>query len=155
VRNWVIALLTIFTLHGAAWAGVQSSKSHKKYAGKVVKKPQPRAHARTRAPRPYVAAAPEEHGDYPALKSTSAFVVDQAGRTLYAKNITAVQPIASITKLMTAMVVLDAKLDLAEHVAITEEDVDALKHTRSRLQVGSVLSEFQGLGVAFQRPRLF
>lgn len=139
MRNWVIALLAIFALHGAAWAGVQPSKSHKKYAGKVVKKPQPRAHARTKAPRPYVAAAPEEHGDHPALKSTSAFVVDQAGRTLYAKNITAVQPIASITKLMTAMVVLDAKLDPAEHVAITEDDVDALKHTRSRLQVGSVL----------------
>ncbi|HUP96172.1 MAG TPA: D-alanyl-D-alanine endopeptidase [Burkholderiales bacterium] len=86
-----------------------------------------------------MAAVPEEHGDHPTLKSTSAFVVDQAGRTLYAKNITTVQPIASITKLMTAMVVLDAKLDLAEHIAITEEDVDALKHTRSRLQVGSVL----------------
>jgi D-alanyl-D-alanine endopeptidase (penicillin-binding protein 7) len=139
VRNWVIAVLTIFALHGVAWAGVQPSKSHKRYAGKVVKKPQPRAQARTKAPRVHAVAAPEENGDHPTLKSTSAFVVDQAGRTLYAKNITTVQPIASITKLMTAMVVLDAKLDPAEHVAITEDDVDALKHTRSRLQVGSVL----------------
>jgi D-alanyl-D-alanine endopeptidase (penicillin-binding protein 7) len=65
--------------------------------------------------------------------------VDQAGKPLYAKNITAVQPIASITKLMTAMVVLDAKLDLSERVVITEDDVDALKHTRSRLQVGTLL----------------
>ena len=80
MRNWVIALLTIFALHGAAWAGVQPSKSHKKYAGKVVKKPQPRAQARTKASRPHVAAAPEEQGDHPSLKSTSAFVVDQAGR---------------------------------------------------------------------------
>jgi D-alanyl-D-alanine endopeptidase (penicillin-binding protein 7) len=41
---------------------------------------------------------------------------------------------------MTAMVVLDANLDLSEEVAITEEDVDQLKHTRSRLHVGSVLA---------------
>ncbi|MCW5604576.1 MAG: hypothetical protein KIT18_08540, partial [Burkholderiales bacterium] len=47
------------------------------------------------------------------LKSSSALVVDQSeGRTLYAKNARAVVPIASITKLMTAMVVLDARLDL-------------------------------------------
>ena len=139
MRNWVIALLAVFALHGVASADVQPSKSHKKYTGKVVKKSQPRAQARAKAPRHHVAAAPEEHGDHPALKSTSAFVVDQAGRTLYAKNITTVQPIASITKLMAAMVVLDAKLDPAEHVAITDDDVDVLKHTRSRLQIGSVL----------------
>ena len=49
------------------------------------------------------------------VKSTSALVIEQGeGRTLYAKNIDAVEPIASITKLMTAMVVLDAKLDLRE-----------------------------------------
>ena len=53
---------------------------------------------------------------------------------LFAKNVDAVVPIASITKLMTAMVVLDARLDLDEAVAITEDDVDIVKHTRSRLQ---------------------
>jgi D-alanyl-D-alanine endopeptidase (penicillin-binding protein 7) len=75
------------------------------------------------------------------LRSSAAFIIESTGgRTLYAKNITAVQPIASITKLMTAMVVLDANLDLAEELAVTEDDVDLLKHTRSRLQVGSVLA---------------
>lgn len=75
------------------------------------------------------------------LKSASVLVVEQtAGRTLYAKNTTAVVPIASITKLMTAMVVLDSGLDLAERIAIAAEDVDALRNTRSRLQVGTVLT---------------
>jgi len=66
--------------------------------------------------------------------------VDQGGeRVLYAKNVEAVVPIASITKLMTALVVLEAGLPLAEPVTISEADVDGLKHTRSRLRVGTTL----------------
>jgi D-alanyl-D-alanine endopeptidase (penicillin-binding protein 7) len=97
-----------------------------------------------------MAAATEvyEPGSHPDLRSSSALVLDQSGRTLYAKNITAVQPIASITKLMTAMIVLDAKLDLSELIAITEDDVDSLKHTRSRLQVGTMLSRDDMLRLA-------
>jgi D-alanyl-D-alanine endopeptidase (penicillin-binding protein 7) len=49
-------------------------------------------------------------------------------------------PIASISKLMTAMVVLDAKLDMNEVVAISDEDVDELKGTRSRLPVGTTMT---------------
>ena len=97
--------------------------------------------ARSARPQP-VRMTPlfEDNGAEPLLKSSAAFVLDPSdGRTLYAKNITSVQPIASITKLMTAMVVLDGKLDLQEPVAITEDDVDSLKHTRSRLKVGTVL----------------
>lgn len=51
-----------------------------------------------------------------------------------------VVPIASISKLMTAMVVLDAKLDLQEVISIGEEDVDGLKGTRSRLPVGTTMT---------------
>ena len=77
----------------------------------------------------------------PALKSSAVLVIDQAdGRLLYGKNTSAVQPIASITKLMTAMVVLDSRADLAEPVLIDEHDLDSVKHTRSRLGVGTVLS---------------
>jgi D-alanyl-D-alanine endopeptidase (penicillin-binding protein 7) len=77
----------------------------------------------------------------PALKSSAVLVIDQAdGRQLYAKNTGAVQPIASITKLMTAMVVLDSKADLNESVRIDENDLDGLKHTRSRLSLGTVLT---------------
>ncbi len=83
------------------------------------------------------------------VKSTSALVIEQGGgRTLYAKNIDAVVPIASITKLMTAIVVLDADLDLREGVAISDDDIDLLKHTRSRLKIGAVLERDELLRLA-------
>jgi D-alanyl-D-alanine endopeptidase (penicillin-binding protein 7) len=62
------------------------------------------------------------------------------GEVLYAKNTDKAVPIASITKLMTVMVVLDAQLPLDEAITISEADVDYLKNTNSRLQIGSVLS---------------
>ncbi len=74
------------------------------------------------------------------LKSTAVLVLDQSGQqVLYAKNVDAVVPIASLTKLMTALVVLEAGLPLDESIVISAEDVDDLKHTRSRLKVGTVL----------------
>jgi D-alanyl-D-alanine endopeptidase (penicillin-binding protein 7) len=75
------------------------------------------------------------------LKSAAALVVDQnEQRVLYAKNVETVVPIASITKLMTALVVQDAGLPLAERIAISEADLDDIKRTRSRLRVGTVLT---------------
>jgi len=75
------------------------------------------------------------------LKSSSVLVVEQGkGRLLYAKNTQAVVPIASITKLMTAMVALDAQLALDETVRISEADIDDIKGTRSRLKIGAVLT---------------
>ena len=62
------------------------------------------------------------------------------GEVLYRKNIDGEMPIASITKLMTAMVVLDAKVPLDEVVTVSKADVDALKHTQSRLAVGTRLT---------------
>ena len=80
----------------------------------------------------------ELHG--PDLKSSAALVIEQGGGpVLYAKNVDAVVPIASITKLMTAMVVLDAQLALNERVAIAAADLDDIKGTRSRLKVGTAL----------------
>lgn len=76
-----------------------------------------------------------------ALYSASALVIDQtSGQPLIEKQPDAVVPIASISKLMTAMVVLDAKLDLQEVISISEEDVDGLKGTRSRLPVGTTMT---------------
>jgi D-alanyl-D-alanine endopeptidase (penicillin-binding protein 7) len=76
-----------------------------------------------------------------ALYSASALVVDQStGQSLLEKHPDSIVPIASISKLMTAMVVLDAKLDLNEVISISEEDVDALKGTRSRLPVGTSMT---------------
>ncbi len=74
----------------------------------------------------------------PILASSGVLVLDPAtGHTLYSKNADLTTPIASITKLMTAMVVLDGKLNLEDVVQITNEDVDLVKNTRSRLPIGS------------------
>jgi len=74
----------------------------------------------------------------PSLKSTGVLVLDPTtGQTLYSKNADEVTPIASITKVMTAMVVLDAKLPLDEPLQITNDDIDLLKNTKSRLPIGS------------------
>ena len=84
-----------------------------------------------------------------ALQSSAALVLDQTtGAVLFEKNPNAVLPIASITKLMTAMVVLDAKPDLTETLAINEDDVDLLKGTRSRLKVGTHLAREEMLRLA-------
>lgn len=76
-----------------------------------------------------------------ALYSASALVIDQSnGQVMLEKQPDMVVPIASISKLMTAMVVLDAKLDLQEVIAIGDDDVDGLKGTRSRLPVGTTMT---------------
>ncbi len=74
----------------------------------------------------------------PNLLSHAAFVFDQeTGHALYSKNADTIVPIASITKLMTSMVVLDARLNLDETVVIDRSDVDMLKGSKSRLPVGT------------------
>lgn len=74
------------------------------------------------------------------LGSKHAIVVDEStGQVLFEKNATDIVPIASLTKLMTAMVVLDAHPDMHEQIEITEEDVDTLKFSSSRVPVGAVL----------------
>jgi serine-type D-Ala-D-Ala endopeptidase (penicillin-binding protein 7) len=84
-----------------------------------------------------------------AVRSSAFLVQDQAtGAVLLEKNPTAVQPIASITKLMTAMVTLDAQLNLNEVLTIADDDVDTLKGTRSRLKVGTQLSREEMLRLA-------
>jgi D-alanyl-D-alanine carboxypeptidase/D-alanyl-D-alanine endopeptidase (penicillin-binding protein 7) len=74
------------------------------------------------------------------FSSQHALVFDEeSGKVLFEKNADAVVPIASITKLMTAMVVLDAKQDMNEMISIDESDVDTLKFSSSRVPVGAVL----------------
>lgn len=84
-----------------------------------------------------------------ALGSASAIVIDQnSGTLLLDKSSNQVTPIASVTKLMTAMVVLDAHLDLNEVITVGEEDVDTLKGTRSRLPVGTSMTRETALLLA-------
>jgi D-alanyl-D-alanine endopeptidase (penicillin-binding protein 7) len=83
------------------------------------------------------------------LKSSTALVVEQGGkRVLYAKNVDAVVPIASITKLMTALVVVESGLPLDERIVISKEDRDGIKGTRSRLQIGTELTRADLLKLA-------
>ncbi|WP_233881316.1 D-alanyl-D-alanine endopeptidase [Paraburkholderia flagellata] len=83
------------------------------------------------------------------LRSGVAYVVDQNTlEPLFDKNSHAVVPIASISKLMTAMVVLDSKESLSEQIEVTDEDRDYEKNTGSRLSVGSVLSREDMLHIA-------
>ena len=85
----------------------------------------------------------------PKLGSQSVLVVeDETGKVLVEKNADAVVPIASLTKLMTAMVVLDAKLDMDEEISIDREDVDTLKHSMSRVPVGAKLTRGEILQLA-------
>ena len=96
-----------------------------------------------------VGASRTEESSGPELKSAAALVVEQGGGpVLYAKNVDAVVPIASITKLMTAMVVLDARLTLNQRIAITTADLDGIKGTRSRLKVGTTLTRGELLHLA-------
>jgi D-alanyl-D-alanine endopeptidase (penicillin-binding protein 7) len=76
----------------------------------------------------------------PGLKSASALVLDEEGNVIYGKDVDTVRPIASITKLMTAMVILDANLPLDEKISITKEDRDLIRLTGSRLEYGASLS---------------
>lgn len=119
---------------GAAQSGKVRHASQGK-AGKV-------RHASVRSPGKPVPSMPR-------LRSGSAAVVDlESGRVLFQKNADEVSPIASITKLMTAMVVLDSAASLGEELEVTREDVDREKYSRSRLPVGSRLTRAEALLVA-------
>ena len=84
-----------------------------------------------------------------SLRSSVALVMDQnTNEVLFQKNPTAVLPIASITKLMTALVVMDARLPMDEMLTVTEEDRDTEKHSSSRLRFGAQLTRQEMLLLA-------
>ena len=83
------------------------------------------------------------------LKSSVALVIDQDTReVLFSKNDSAVLPIASLTKLMTGLVISEAKLPMDETVTITQDDVDTEKGSSSRLRVGAMLTRGELLHLA-------
>ncbi|HAF55277.1 MAG TPA: D-alanyl-D-alanine endopeptidase [Thauera sp.] len=85
----------------------------------------------------------------PVLGSSAFYVVNQnTGEVLLERNAAAVLPIASITKLMTAMVVLESGQSLSEPLEITEGDIDRLKGTGSRLSLGTTLTRADMLHLA-------
>jgi D-alanyl-D-alanine endopeptidase (penicillin-binding protein 7) len=83
------------------------------------------------------------------LKSSVAYVVDQdTQEVLLSKNDQVVLPIASITKLMTGLIISEGKLDMDEPITISQDDVDTEKGSSSRLRVGATLSRGELLHLA-------
>jgi len=83
------------------------------------------------------------------LNSSAALLLDpSSGEVLARKNDLAVLPMASLTKLMTTLLVLEAKQPMDEVLTITEEDVDTERHSRSRLKVGTRLTREEALRLA-------
>ncbi|MEO0002706.1 MAG: hypothetical protein RLZZ22_398, partial [Pseudomonadota bacterium] len=93
-----------------------------------------------------VASGPDE---LPKLSANAVFVMDQnSHEVLVSKNDKVVMPIASLTKLMTGLLVADAKLALDEEIMITEDDLDIYKGTGSRLSVGTQLTRGEAMHLA-------
>ena len=91
----------------------------------------------------------KDEGGHLQLASSKAMIVNQnSGEVLYAKGVDQAAPIASLTKLMTAMVVLDARLDMDEPLQVTREDIDTLKGTGSRMPIGATLTRAEMLQLA-------
>ena len=85
----------------------------------------------------------------PELRSSMALIVDEStGEVIYSKNAESRTSIASITKLMTAMITLDALIPLNEKLTISNDDIDRVKGTRSRLNVGAGLTRRELLHLA-------
>jgi D-alanyl-D-alanine endopeptidase (penicillin-binding protein 7) len=82
------------------------------------------------------------------LRSEAALVLDQHGRVVYQKKSGSPRPIASITKLMTAMVILDSGLPLDEKITIRKQDRDLIRLTGSRLKYGATLRRDEMLKIA-------
>ena len=163
--------LSLAVLPDAAWANKARAKSKepgKAQASKVQPKARPaakaipaakesakrvtrRAVARVAPPVPsfgqlYGLRATNDELD---LTSSVALVVDQeTDEVLFSKNPEAVLPIASITKLMTALVVTEAQLSLDEPLTVTQDDVSATAGSRSRLALGTQLTRGEMLHLA-------
>ena len=83
------------------------------------------------------------------VRSLKAIVVNQkTGEVIYQKKADAKASIASLTKLMTAMVVLDSGMDLNKKITLTKADIDRVKRTTSRLPIGAKLSRYELLKAA-------
>ncbi len=154
-----VAAGLVFAAVPEASAGVAGKKAVSSKSARQAHKAKPRAAVRStsrvlRAVAPPVLSFGQIYGlhqtsDALDLKSSVALVLDQeTNEVLFSKNSQAVLPIASITKLMTALVVVEAGLPPDEILTVTEEDIDTEKNSRSRLRVGTQLSRGEMLHLA-------
>ncbi len=122
---WILVLLGQAVTNHAAHAATHHHKAHKALSNN------------------------DAHHAQPNLQSNIALIVDQqTGQVIYNKHADMQAPIASITKLMTAMVVLDAKPDMTAELSVDMEDLDTLKGTRSRLRIGMTFTRAEMLQMA-------
>ncbi len=127
---------------------MRRAQARKKSARGRVYSTTPRRYAAVRNAQPARTFMDASAGSL-VLMSHAAFVVDQdSGETLVTKNSDIEMPIASLTKLMTALVVVEAKLPMDEILEIGNEDVDREKNTHSRLTVGTQLTRSEMLLLA-------
>jgi len=121
-------------------AGTASAvQAHDRHPTTTAKKASAKRHHRAKVHKRRSAALPPA-ARLTALRSSAVLILDpKTQKILYQKHADAVMPIASLTKLMTALVVLEAKQDMAQKLAITGADVDRLKYSSSRLRVGTRL----------------
>lgn len=160
-KSWALVVLGLVALLAAPDAAIANSKSKdsaaKPAAAKAARTAKPGVTARRPAAakaaprRPSLGEVQGLHGTHDplSLKSSVALVVDQeTNQVLFSKNPAAVLPIASITKLMTAVVVAEQGLDLDETITVSTEDVDTEKGSRSRLRVGTQLTRGEMLHLA-------
>lgn len=90
-----------------------------------------------------------KNSNLPDVRSAKAIVVNQkTGEVIYEKSAGSVSSIASLTKLMTAMVILDSGVNLDQEIKITKADIDRIKRTGSRIPIGSKLTRYELLEFA-------
>jgi D-alanyl-D-alanine endopeptidase (penicillin-binding protein 7) len=143
MRNTLKTLMVLGVLQGSSLAFLDLAQAVQKEISKPVA-----AKKQARKPKLDHAAQWQATREL-AVQSGAALVVEQGGGdTLYEKKANIVMPIASITKVMTAMVVIDAVPDLQETITISSEDIDTLRGSRSRLAVGAVVTRETALLLA-------
>ena len=145
LRQLLLAVsIGLFTLSCAvpSFAAPEQRTTIKK-SKRTLAKASPKRLAKAVPPRPSFGQLAGLHStaDDLDLKSSVAYVIDQdTNEVLLSKNDQAVLPIASITKLMTGVVISEAKLSMDESITITQDDVDTEKGSSSRLKVGTSLT---------------
>lgn len=151
-----MSVLTVFVAADAQAAKVRASDNKPSVKRKISKtiyvakrKPAVRVAAIPAKPSYGQLAGLHQAQDALDLKSSVALVVDQdTNEVLFSKNEQAVLPIASLTKLMTGLIISEAKLSMDEMLTITQDDVDTEKGSSSRLRVGTTLSRGELLHLA-------
>lgn len=148
-KNALIGTLLSFSLIAPASAydteDVLGQFLEQKLASTAVQENNPFA-----SPQPYANTNIQQQAAYagPLLNAQSALIMNaNTGKVLYQKNMDNVRSIASISKMMAAMVLLDARLNMNELITITPDEIDRLKGTGSRLSIGTTLSRNQLLHI--------